>query len=177
MAITGINLTNLQLWQIFCGAFSAAIILWWLRNILLKRALRRLCGVPLSGYRLLGTNLIWPKRPIMLKKDSLYGIPSTVFLKNDGKTAYVCQYNPRLFNGRVKVRERYQVLLLMGLTMEKLKPGVIQGAIRYQDHLELIKYEPDIYKQLLGLQDEYREAIHEWAPPNVRPLFNRDQKI
>lgn len=177
MAVVGINLISLQLWQVAAGTFSSAIILWWLRRILLKRALYRLCGVPLNGYRLEGTTLIWTKRKIILKTDKLSGEPSTVFLSRDGKTAYVCQYNPRFFNDRVKVRERYQMLLLMGLAQERFNSENVKGSIRYQDHLEPIKFEPVVYNQLLELQDEYQVAVQEWVPPNVRPLFSRDQKI
>jgi hypothetical protein len=123
------------------------------------------------------TNLIWPKRSAKLKRYKLHGNPGTVFLKNGGKAAYVCQYNPRMFNGRPKVRERYQMLLYMGLVKKQYSLEDIQGAIRYQDHLELINYEPIIYKNLLELQDEYNEAIQEWVAPNKQPLFKRDKNF
>jgi hypothetical protein len=174
MEIADVAITHQNLWQLFAAAFTTVIILWWLRNILLKRTLFKLCGVPRSGYRLLGSNLIWPMRRIHLNRNNLVGIPSAVFLKNDGNACYVCQYIPRHFDGRIKVRERYQALLLMGLIQEEYEYEVIQGAILYKSHLEPIKFEPVIYKQLLDLQDEYKQAIHEWVPPNVRPLFNRD---
>ena len=175
MEIANVEIAHQQLWQLFVVAFTSAFILWWLRNILLKRTLFKLCGVPRSEYRLLGTNLIWPIHTIRLSHNNLVGIPSAVFLKKDGKACYVCQYNPRYFNGRIKVRERYQMLLLMGLIQEEYEFEAVQGAILYnRDHLELIKYEPVVYKQLLDLQDEYNQAIQEWVPPNVRPLFNRD---
>ena len=151
-----------------------AVVLWLIRYFFLRRALFRLCGVPTSKYKLLSTNLIWPKRAIKLKGHNLRGTSGTIFLNKNDKSAYVCQYEPRLFNGRVKVRERYEMLLNMGILKEKYKFEDIKGAIRYFDHLELIKFESTVYRNLVGLQDEYRQAIHEWTPPNKQPLFKRD---
>lgn len=151
-----------------------AVVFWLIRYFLLRRALFRLCGVSSSKYKLLSTNLIWPKRAIILKQENLRGTSGTIFLNKDNKSAYVCQYNPRLFNGRPKVRERYQILLIMGIVKEKYKLKGIQGAIRYFDHLELIKFESTIYRNLLDLQEEYKQAVHEWTPPNAQPLFKRD---
>ena len=130
--------------------------------------------MPTSGYKLLATNLKFPKRSIKLNKNKIQGSPTTLFIKSDGKTAFVCQYIQREFKGRLKVRERYQMLLFMGIAMEKYKLESIVGAIRYYDHLEFINHEPIIYKKLLNLQDEYREAIQEWKAPNDLPLFKRD---
>ena len=96
-------------------------------------------------------------------------------MKSNGKTAFVCQYNQRDFKRRAKVRERYQMLLFMGMVMEKYKLEDIKGAIRYHDHLEFIKHEPIIYNKLLDLQEEYSEAIQEWVTPDERPLFKRDK--
>lgn len=66
------------------------------------------------------------------------------------------------------------MLLYMGLIKEMYKLENIQGAIHYQDHLEVINYEAVIYQQLLDLREEYVNAIKEWKAPNVRPLFSRD---
>lgn len=154
-----------------------AISLWLLRHFLLRRALFKLCGVPTSKYSLQATNLIWAKRSTRLGRYKLRGNPGTIFLKKGGRAAYVCRYNPRLFKGRPKVRERYQMLLYMGLVKEQYKLEDIKGAIRYQDHLELINYEPTIYKDLLDLKDEYREAIQEWITPNKQPLFKREKNF
>lgn len=172
----GITLSQDHLWQIAVSSFGLALFLLWLRRYLIRRRLFKLCGVPTSSYRLLGTSLYWMGLPVKLHKNGLFGTPGTVFLKKNGKSAYVCHFNPRPFNGRVKVRERYQMLLFMGLVLETYTPEKIQGAIHYHDHLEAIKFEPVIYKQLLGLRDEYREATKtkEWKAPNSRPLFNRD---
>lgn len=156
------------------GFFALTIVLWLIRSFFVKRALFKLCGVRGSGYRLLGSSLTWPGRAIKLKYKKLRGTPSTVFMKKSGKSAYVCQYNPRMFNGRPKVRERYQMLLFMGITMEEYKLENIKGAIRYNDHLEVIKYDPIIYNKLLGITDEYKQAISEWVTPDSRPLFKRD---
>ena len=69
------------------------------------------------------------------------------------------------------------MLLYMGLVKEQYELKDIKGAIRYQDHLELINYEPNIYKNLLELQNEYHEAIQEWITPNKQPLFKRDKNF
>lgn len=172
--IAGITIKSEIILYASVGLFLLAIVLWTVRSFFIRRSLFKLCGVPTSSYRLLGSSLTWPKFPIKIKKNKLYGTPSTIFLKKDGKTAYVCQYNPRNFKGKPKVRERYQMLLFMGIVMEEYKAENIKGAIRYHDHLEFIKYEPIIYKKLLGLQDEYNEAIQEWVAPNDQPLFKRD---
>ena len=171
----GLTLSHQEIGLIAGGLFAVAVALLWFRGVLIRRTLFKLCGVPTSSYRLVGSSLVWPSRPVKLTKDNLSGVPSSVFLKKNGKTAYVCQYNPRNFNGRAKVRERYQVLLLMGMVLEKYKPENIKGAVCYQDHLEPMKYEPVIFKQLIDLQNEYKEAIKEWETPDTRPLFNRDQ--
>jgi len=157
------------------GLFFLAIALWLARSFFIRRALFKLCGVPTSSYRLLGSNLTWLKRSIKLTKDNLFGTPSTLFLKKNGETAFVCQYNSRNFNGNPKVRERYQILLFMGIIKEQYKLENIKGAIRYNDHLEFIKYESVVYKNLLALQDEYNEAIQEWEAPDIQPLFKRDK--
>ena len=157
------------------GLFLSAIFFWMVRSFFIRRALFKLCGVPTSSYRLLGTNLTFPKKTIKLRKERLYGTPSTVFLKKNGKTAYVCQYNPRDFKGKPKVRERYQMLLFMGIAMEECKLDNIKGAIRYHDHLEFIKFDPVIYNKLLELQNEYGKALQEWKAPDDRPLFSRDR--
>lgn len=102
-------------------------------------------------------------------------LENTVFLKKTGKTAYVCNYNPRDYKGRLKVRERYQMLLLMGMVRDDHKLENVKVAIRLHDHLKLIKYEPIIYKKLLDLQDEYNEAIQEWEVSVERPLFKREK--
>jgi hypothetical protein len=167
--------------EIFLSAsiwlFLLAAVLWFIRYFFLRRALFKLFGVSPSKYRLLATNLIWPGRSIKLRKNKLGGTPGTVFLKRTGETACLCQYKPRIFKGRAKVRERYEMLLFMGLMKEKYKLEDIQGAIRYHDHLELFNFEPAIYKNLLNMQNEYREAISEWVPPNKQPLFKRDNKF
>jgi hypothetical protein len=62
----------------------------------------------------------------------------------------------------------------MGILMENYGLEGIAGAIRYFDHLELIKFEPTVYRNLLDLQEEYSQAIREWTPPNKQPLFKRD---
>ena len=152
------------------GFFLLAIILWIIRSYFIRHKLFELFGVPTSGYKLLATNLKFPKRSIKLNKNKIQASPSTIFIKSNGKTAFVCQYNQRDFKGRVKVRERYQLLLSMGMTMEKYKLENIKGSIRYHDHLEIIKYEPTIYNNLLDLQREYNEAIQEWVTPDERPL-------
>lgn len=175
--IAGLTLNQSQVWQIAGASFCLAIFLFWARRLLLKRKLFNLYGVPTSSYRLIGSTLLRFGHPLKLDKNSLVGTPGTVFLKKNGKSAYVCHFNPRIFNGRVKVRERYQMLLFMGLVNEIYQPDKISGAIRFQDHLEVIKYEPVIYRQLLDMRDEYRDAIEEWQAPNSRPLFNRDQHI
>lgn len=175
MDIAGIILNQDQIWLVAGATFGLAIILLWLRRFLLRRKLFKICSVPMSSYRLLGTTQLWLGHPVTLTKNNLRGTPSTIFLKKNGKSAYVCHFNPRYFKGRVKVRERYQMLLFMGLVKEIYKPEIIQGAICYRDHLEAIKFEPVIYKQLLDLREEYSEAITEWKAPNVRPLFNREQ--
>lgn len=174
MVIAGITLTQPQVWLISGAAFGLAIFLLWLRRLLLRRKLFRICGVSTSDYRLVGTTLLWFGHPVRLQKPGLRGRPSTFFLSRNRKSAYICHFNPRFFNGRVKVRERYQMLLYMGLAMDIFKLETIQAAIHYQDHLEAIHYEPDIYQQLLDLRQEYHDAIKEWNAPNVRPLFNRD---
>lgn len=176
MDITGITLNEYQLWQLTGITLGLAMCLLWLKRMLLKRKVFKLCGVPPSSYRLLGTTLYWLGHPVKFKKHGLIGYPSTLFVSKKEKSAYICHFNPRYFNGRVKVRERYQMLLLMGLAMDILNLDKIQAAIHYQDHLEKIRYEPDIYEQLLGLRQEYKDAIKEWKAPNIRPLFNRDQR-
>lgn len=175
--IAGLTFSSKDIGIIAAGLFGLAITLWLIRGFLLQRTLFKLCGVPTSSYKLMGSTLLWPGRPIKLVNDNLHGTPSSVFLKKDGKTAYVCQYNPRDFKGRVKVRERYQMLLFMGMVMEKYKPDKMKGAISYRDHLEFIMYEPVIYNQLLKLQDEYNEAIQDWVAPNIQPLFNRENSF
>jgi hypothetical protein len=151
------------------------VVLWLIRYFFLRRSLFKLCGVPSSNYNLLATSLIWPKRSIKLRKNRLRGSPGTIYLGKKDKTAYVCQYNPRIFKGRPKVRERYQMLLFMGIVKEQYNLADITGAIRYQDHLENIKFEPTIYKDLLDLQDEYSDAIKEWVAPDKQPLFKREK--
>lgn len=173
--IAGLTLSETHIWQIAGVSFGLALFLMWTRRVLIKRKLFKLCGVPTSSYRLLGTTLFWLGHPVRLQKNYLTGTPGTVFLKKNGKSAYICHFNPRMFNGRVKVRERYQMTLFMGLVNELYKPDKISGAIHYRDHLETIKFEPVIYRQLLDIRDEYREAIQEWQAPNPRPLFNREQ--
>lgn len=175
ITIAGITIDTQIILYAGIGSFLLMILLWMIRSFIIRRALFKLCGVPTSSYRLLGTNLIGLKNPIKLKKNKLRGIPSTIFLKKDGKTAYVCQYNPRDFKGKPKVRERYQMLLFMGIALEEYKLGNVKGAIRFHDHLEPINYEPGIYKKLLNLQNEYNEAIQEWVTPDNRPLFSRDK--
>ena len=66
------------------------------------------------------------------------------------------------------------MLLFMGLVNEIYKLDSVKGAIKYQDHLEGIKFEPAIYHSLLELKDEYTEAIKEWKAPNTRPLYSRE---
>ncbi len=156
------------------GLFLLAMALWIVRSFFIKLALFKLCGVPTSSYHLKGTNLIWSKHSIKLTKNKLYGNPSTIFKEKNGKSVYVCQYNPRGFKGMPKVRERYQMLLFMGIAMDKFKTESVEGAIRYHDHLEFIKYDPIIYKKLLNLEVEYKEATQEWKAPDERPLFKRD---
>ena len=175
MSIFGITYEKDTILYISIGSFLATITLFLGRSFLIRRSIFKFCGVPTSSYRLLGTNLTRSKRSISLKKDKLYGNPDTVFLKKNAKSAYVCQYNPRKFNGRAKVRERYQMLIFMGIIMEQHKLENIKGAIRYQDHLEFIKYEPVIYKKLIALQGEYNKAIQEWVAPDDQPLFKRDK--
>ena len=157
------------------GSFLLAIMLWIIRHYFIRRSLFKFCGAPISSHKLLGTNLKFPKHSIKLFKNKIYGTPSAIFMKRNSKTAFVCQYNQRDFKRRAKVRERYQMLLFMGMAMEKYKLGDIKGAIRYHDHLEFIKYEPIIYKNLLALQEEYNEAIQEWVTSDERPLFKRDK--
>lgn len=152
-----------------------AVAAWLIRYFFLRRSLFKLCGVTTSKYNLLSTNLIWPKRSIKLRGNKLHGSPCTIFLEKNGKTAFVCQYNPRIFKGRPKVRERYQMLLFMGIVKEQYDLEDINGSIRYQDHLETITFEPTIYKNLLDLQDEYSKAIKEWIAPDKQPLFKRDK--
>lgn len=170
----GLTLHQPQMELIAAGAFGLALLLLWLRRFLVKRRLFKLCGVPTSSYRLLGTTLLGFGRPVKLRSHDLNGIPSTVFLKKNGKSAYVCHFNPRFFKGRVKVRERYQMLLFMGLVKERFRPEKVQGAICYQDHLEGIAFEPAIYQQLLDMRDEFSIAVDKWEAPNPRPLFNRN---
>ena len=159
------------------GLILLAIILWMIRSFFIRRALFNLCGVATSNFRLLGTNLTGFRKSFKLEKDNLYDYPGAIFIKKDKSIVCVCQYNPRDYKGRVKVRERYQMLLFMGIVMEQYKPENIRGAIRYNDHQEFIKYESETYEKLLDLQDEYSEAIRKWEAPNDRPLFNRDNKI
>ena len=68
------------------------------------------------------------------------------------------------------------MLLFMGIVKEQYDLVDIKGAIRYQDHLENIKFESSIYKDLMDLQGEYSEAITEWVAPDKQPLFKRDKK-
>lgn len=173
--IVGITLDKDLISYTSIGSFLTAITLLVARYISIRHALFKFCEASISNYRLIGTNLSWLKRSMKLRKDKLYGNPGTVFVKKNGKTAYLCQYNPRTFNGRPKVRERYQMLLLMGIAMEEFQTENIKGAIRYRDHLEPIKYEPVIYKKLLALQEEFNEAIQEWEAPDNQPLFKRDK--
>lgn len=156
-------------------SLGLALFLLWLRRILQKRRLFKLCGVPASAYRLLGTSLYRLGQPVNLQKHGLRACPSTVFQGKNKKSGYICHFNPRMFNGRVKVRERYQMLLIMGLAMETLNLDDIQAAIHYRDHLEAIQFEPETYKQLVEMRQEYVEAVKKWTAPNARPLFNRNQ--
>lgn len=173
--ILGITIETEIIKYCSAGSFLLAIILWIIRSYFIKRSLFKFCGVPTSNYKLLGTSLKFPKHSIKLIKNKIHGTPTTIFMKSNGKTAFVCQYNQRDFKRRAKVRERYQMLLFMGMVMEKYKLEDIKGAIRYHDHLEFIKHEPIIYNKLLDLQEEYSEAIQEWVTPDERPLFKRDK--
>ena len=150
-------------------------ILVWARRAVQRRSAFRLFDLSARQFRLLGTDIAGSTRPLYLRFKQLVGAPDAGFISRDKQQGFIGEYKSRDYKGYVKHRERYQVILYMGMLKNRYGLAQVSGAIRYRDHLEPITFDPSLFDQLLALQAEYRSVIQGWQIQNDKPLYQRSR--
>ena len=93
------------------------------------------------------------------------GRPDALF-RGPGGQWVVGEYKHRAYRGRVRARERYQVLLYMGIVREVHRTNQVRGLIRYRDRMIEIHWDEPLWRWLLRCAERYRAG----APPPPRPI-------
>jgi len=89
-------------------------------------------GVDQSAYRLHSADIGGRKaKPIMTKL--VIGCPDALFIKRSNRSGIVCEHKSRRHRGMIRLDERYQVTLYMGVAIETFKLNNVYGVIRYGD--------------------------------------------
>lgn len=111
-----------------------------------------LFGLSVFRYRLISADMGKVGRKKIYRGRDLTGAPDVVFADRLKPRIIVCEYKSRLAKNRVKKRERYQVVLYIGLLQEIYPRHRIEGRLRYRDKVVDIGFDPQLYSWLLSLK-------------------------
>ena len=124
-------------------------------------------------YLFIGSDMGGNDKPYYVNKKGVCGAPDAIFFNPLRLVFVIGEYKSRKYNGQVRLRENYQVLLYMGLT----SPSFLfrsRGYLCYGcGSLVPVKYDHKTYKQLLKLKHEVEKSKRNWKPVNKKPLHER----
>ncbi|GIU32014.1 hypothetical protein TUM3792_44240 [Shewanella sp. MBTL60-007] len=121
----------------------------------------------------LGADIGGWKKPWFIKRRGVCGAPDAVFF-DPLRFRYIAgEFKSRAFNGRITIREKYQLTLYTGLIQRFWLPQA-QGVIAYGCGRVLkLDYDKTLFKKLMALRGEVKSARKNWRPVDHRPLYKR----
>jgi len=133
----------------------------------------KLFSLSSSNYRLVGTDIGGRTDHAYLRSGPLGGVPDALFVNKRKRHGFIGEYKSRQNKGRPSLREKYQVILYMGMAMEKYGLIEIKGAIRYRENIVPVLFDASLYQRLRNLEGEVLLAKKKWIPLDTRPLHCR----
>lgn len=101
------------------------------------------------------------------------GVPDALFVNQRMRRALVGEYKSRRHGGQVRSRERYQVVLYVGILKALHPKWEIEGVLAYSDGLVKVRHDAAEFEQLLKVVPELREVERSWRVVDQRPLSER----
>lgn len=121
----------------------------------------------------IGSDIGGNNTPYYINKKNVHGAPDALFFNLFTLRFIVGEYKSRVYRGHVTSRERYQVILYVGLISPFLWPRC-RGYIVYGCGTVIyVPYVRKTFKALLGLRDELKQSKKNWRPVNSLPLDRR----
>lgn len=121
----------------------------------------------------LGADIGGWKKPWYIRRNGICGAPDAVFF-DPMRFCYIAgEFKTRTFNGRMTLREKYQLTLYTGL-LQRFWLTRAKGIIAYGcGRVVKLDYDKSLFKGLMGLKGEVKKARKTWQPVNPIPLHKR----
>ena len=128
-----------------------------------QRAVCALFELQPSEYQLIGTDLGGASKKYYLVGDGLIGVPDALFRFSVNRSIVVGEAKSRQYRGRVYKRERYQVMLYMGVAKRRFRKPV-RGILRFRCGTCVeIPFSEDTYRFLKAQIPQYRKTVARFA--------------
>jgi len=153
------------------------LMLWYLAKIFRhfnsKSRISKLFNIPNAEYTLVGTDLNTWLPACKLFVSGITGKPDAAYINYRSSHGIIGEYKSRKYKGNIKLYERYQVTLYMGMLKSKYRLKEISGRLRYADKCVDVPFDPDLYRRLVLIRDEAKKSLAKGRPINPLPIYKR----
>ena len=110
-------------------------------------------------YSLLAADVGGHTKKIRLAANGVHGDPDAIIRARESDELIIGEVKSRAYRGAVRPYERYQVTLYLGAAHRRYPRRKIHGLICYSNRVIRLDYDDVLYRQLIALIPEYKNAV------------------